>query len=104
MFCHNNNDNHDFNDDDDTDVYPQRLLIYAPVFSGALKSTTRKLSEFHLYLDSDVDSLLNSLLALLTITCSSSNNNVILLLLYFLTNNAMSCARVLLASSVSTIK
>lgn len=69
MFCHNNTDNHDFNDDDDTDnVYPERLLVYAPVFSGALKSTIRKLSKFHLYLDSDVDSLLNSLLSLLTIT------------------------------------
>ena len=33
MFCNNNNDNHDFIDDDDTDdVYPERLLVYAPVF------------------------------------------------------------------------
>jgi len=50
MFCHNNNDNHDFNDDDDTDyVYPERLFVYALVFSGTLKSTIRKLSRFHLY-------------------------------------------------------
>ena len=82
MFCHNNNDNHDFIDDDDTDdVYPERLLVYAPVFSGAPKSTIRKLSKFYLYLDSDVDSLLNSLFALFTITCSSSNNNFIFIII-----------------------
>lgn len=94
MFCHNNNDNHDFNGDDTDYVYPERLLVYAPVFSGALKSTIRKLSKFHLYLDSDVESLLNSLLALFTITCSSS------------TTNAMSCARVLELCShpFSTVK
>ena len=73
MFCHNNNDNHDFIDDDDTDdVYPERLLVY---------TTIRKLSKFYLYLDSDVDSLLNSLFALFTITCSSSNNNFIFIII-----------------------
>ena len=50
-------------------------------FSGALKSTIRKLSKFYLYLDSDVDSLLNSLFALFTITSSSSNNNFIFIII-----------------------
>ena len=73
MFCHNNNDNHDFIDDDDTDdVYPERLLVY---------TTIRKLSKFYLYLDSDVDSLLNRLFALFTITSSSSNNNFIFIII-----------------------
>ena len=85
-------------------------------FSGALKSTIRKLSKFYLYLDSDVDSLLNSLFALFTITCSSSNNNfifiiiiiiIIIIYFFFLTNHAMSCARVLelcLHRGFSTVK